>query len=244
MSIFCALDFSSLSAAEKCAAQVAPHVGGFKLGMELLYAEGLQVCVTSLARLQKPLFIDLKLHDIPNTCAQAVCALLPLQPAFITLHASGGGAMLRAARDAAETAGMLPRPKLLAVTVLTALDETDLKAVGQEGPIAAQVLRLATMAKENGADGIVCSAHEIVALRAALGPDFILMVPGIRPQGAKLDDQKRVLSPATAMQAGATHLVIGRPITEAEDPAAAAAAMADEMAKAMIAKTGPAILRA
>jgi orotidine-5'-phosphate decarboxylase len=164
----------------------------------------------------RPLFLDLKLHDIPNTVAGGVRAANACAPAFLTIHASGGPAMIAAARAAADA-----NMQILAITVLTSLDDGDLDAVGQIGPSGDQALRLALVAKAAGADGVVCSAHEIARLRAACGPDFKLVVPGIRPAWAAAGDQKRVMTPREAMDLGADHLVIGRPITQATDPRAA-----------------------
>ncbi len=199
------------------------HVAGIKLGLEYFCANG-PSGYRKVAELGIPLFLDLKLHDIPNTVAGAVSSLLPLKPAFMTIHTSGGGAMMKAAADAAKKAGN-DRPKLLGVTVLTSLNAQDLGAVGQETEPAKQVLRLAKLAAESGFDGVICAPTEVVALRQALGPDFILMVPGIRPAGADIGDQKRVLTPKEAVAAGASYLVIGRPITQAPDPLAMAKAI-------------------
>src|SRR5690606_2711140 len=179
-----------------------------------------------------PVFLDLKLHDIPNTVAGAMRSVVPLAPAFVTVHASGGAAMLRAAAEAARAAaaehGVAP-PRLLAVTVLTSLSAADLEAVGQGAAVTDQVRRLAVLARDAGIDGAVCAPHEIEALRRDCGPGFVLMVPGIRPAGAASGDQKRVLTPAEAVARGADHLVIGRPITAAADPAAAARAILEEL---------------
>ena len=175
-----------------------------------------------------PLFLDLKFHDIPNTVAGAVRAVLPLKPAILTVHASGGRAMLEAARDAAAAAGA-DRPKIVAVTVLTSLDDGDLDAVGQRGPALDQAKRLAAIAQQAGVDGVVCSPKEVAALRAQCGATFLLVVPGIRPSWAATGDQKRVMTPAEAVAAGADHLVIGRPITAAADPAEAARRIAAEL---------------
>lgn len=172
-----------------------------------------------------PLFLDLKFHDIPNTVAGAVRAATNLNVTYMTLHAAGGAEMMRAANDAAQDEahkhGITP-PQLLAVTVLTSLDNQALESVGQKTPSDDQVLRLATLTKQSGLSGIVCSGLDIVRVRTALGHDLTLMVPGIRPAGAATQDQKRVMTPADAMKAGATHLVIGRPITGADDPGKAA----------------------
>ncbi len=222
--VFCAIDTPSLERARDLAGRVAPHVGGLKLGLEFFNANGPDG-VRAITALGRPLFLDLKLHDIPNTVAGGIRSATALAPTFITIHASGGHAMMRAAADAAiESADKfgIARPRLLGVTVLTSLDGEDLAAVGQEPEVSAQVDRLAALAKESGLDGIVCAPQEIARLRALCGPDFTLMVPGIRPVGSDPGDQKRVMSPAEAMAQGADHLVIGRPITGAEDPAAAA----------------------
>ncbi len=226
--IFCALDTTDLGRAVALAGQLAGRVGGIKLGLEFFGANGPEG-VARVAETGLPIFLDLKFHDIPNTVAGAVRAVLPLKPAMLTVHASGGGAMLRAAMDAAAEAGEA-RPKILAVTVLTSLDDDDLEAVGQSRPATDQVLRLAELAQKSGVDGIVCSPHEVATMRAECGPDFCLVVPGIRPAGAALGDQKRVMSPAEAVAAGADYLVIGRPITQADDPADAARRIAEEMA--------------
>lgn len=228
--VFCAADTDNLAEARALTRQLRGQVGGIKLGLEFFGACG-PAGVAELVREGLPVFLDLKLHDIPNTVAAAVRALVPLGVDFMTLHASGGPAMLEAAAKAARAAASgAKRPRLLAVTVLTSMDETDLEAIGVTAAPADQVLRLARLAKAAGLDGGVCSAHEIAVLRAALGPDFILMVPGIRPAGAAIGDQKRVMTPAAAIAAGADHLVIGRPITAAADPAAAARAIAAELA--------------
>jgi orotidine-5'-phosphate decarboxylase len=226
--IFVAIDTTDLAQARALVAAVGPHVGGVKLGLEFFCARGHDGVRAVGAGL--PVFLDLKLHDIPNTVAGAVRAVAPLRPAILNVHAAGGAAMMRAAREAAEaSAGDGPRMKIIGVTVLTSLDATDLDAVGQRIPVADQVKRLAGLAQASGLDGVVCSAHEIAVLRAACGPDFLLVVPGIRPVGAALGDQKRVMTPVEAVAAGASHLVIGRPITAEPDPAAAARAIAVEL---------------
>ena len=171
------------------------------------------------------IFLDMKLHDIPNTAAAAVRALVPLCPAYLTLHAAGGKAMLTAAAEAAREAAdelHVPRPRLLGVTVLTSLDEADLKDLGQDASPTRQADRLSFLAQDAGLDGVVCSAHEIGHLRRRHGDDFLLVVPGIRPDWTTQDDQKRVTTPGEAMALGANILVVGRPITRATDPADAA----------------------
>lgn len=227
--VFAAIDTIDLAAAQSLCRALKGAVGGVKLGLEFFVANGPAGVRAAAAEFDLPLFLDLKLHDIPNTVAGAVRASLPLAPAFLTIHASGGPAMIEAAAKTAALAGE-SRPRILAVTVLTSLDDGDLAKVGQQTPALEQVVRLARLAQESGADGIVCSPAEAAAVRAACGPDFILMIPGIRPEWAAAGDQKRFTTPAQAMAAGATHLVIGRPITGADDPAAAARRIAAELA--------------
>ena len=219
--VFCAIDIADPDAALKLARQVAPHVGGLKLGLEFFVANGPDG-VRRFSELGLPIFLDLKLHDIPNTVAASVRAAVTLDIAFLTVHAGGGAEMLRRAAEAA--AG---RIKLLGVTVLTSMDEEDLLETGQILPLSGQVARLGKLALRSGLDGLVCSPLEIAALRLVGGIGPILMVPGIRSAGADVQDQKRTQTPAEAMRAGATYLVIGRPITGAADPAAAAIEIAE-----------------
>lgn len=228
-----ALDTADLGRAKALAEALKGAVGGIKIGLELYSSRGVEG-VRALAALGLPVFLDLKLHDIPNTVASAVRAILPLKPFMLTVHAAGGAAMLRAAAAAAAEAGDA-RPRLAAVTVLTSLDAEDLARVGQAGPVAEQVLRLATLARDAGIDAAVCSPQELRLLRPRLGADFILVVPGIRPVWAapasgRIDDQKRIMSPAEAIAAGADYLVIGRPITAARSPREAAERIAAEIA--------------
>jgi orotidine-5'-phosphate decarboxylase len=225
--IFCALDTTEVDHARSLARSLAGAVGGMKLGLEFFAANGPEG-VRAVAAGAGRVFLDLKLHDIPNTVAGAVRAVTPLAPAFLTLHCAGGAAMLRAARDAAAAAGSAPRTRLLGVTVLTSLDEDDLAATGQKSPVADQVLRLAVLAQASGLDGVVCSPQEVGMLRRECGPGFLLVVPGIRPAGSTAGDQKRIMAPREALAAGADYLVIGRPITAAPDPAAAAQALLGE----------------
>ena len=217
-----AIDTPDQMRAASLAAAVAPHCGLFKLGLEFFCALGPSGIAGITGR---PLFLDLKLHDIPNTVAGAVAAVLPLRPRMLTLHASGGAAMIEAARRASEAAAA-DRPLLLAVTVLTSLDAAGLNAVGVAGGIKQQVLRLARLALDAGADGLVCAAAEVPMLRDALGQAPVLVVPGIRPAGEAPGDQARAADPASAIAAGADWIVVGRPITAARDPAAAAEAIA------------------
>jgi orotidine-5'-phosphate decarboxylase len=222
-----ALDAPDLGAAERWAAAIAPHAGLLKVGLELFSAEG-GAAVRRIAR-HRPVFLDVKLHDIPNTVAGAVRALAPLGPAWITVHASGGAAMVEAARRQAERAGA-DRPRLLAVTVLTSLDAGALAATGVAGGPVQQVLRLGRLAVEAGADGLVCSPREVAPLRAALGEAPALVVPGVRPAGSAADDQARTATPEEMAAAGADWIVVGRPITRAADPGGAAAAIARALA--------------
>lgn len=226
--VFCALDTPNIEKALQLAQKLKGNIAGLKIGLEFFMANG-PLSFKSFSDLDVPLFLDVKLHDIPNTVKGAIESLLPLEPDFITIHTSGGAAMMKAAADAAAKAKGR-RPKLLGVTVLTSLDSEDLAQVGQDTDSTAQAKRLALLAKNSGLDGIICSPAEAKALREACGPDFILMVPGIRPSWAATGDQKRVTTPKEAMEAGATYLVIGRPITGAEDPAKAAQMIADELA--------------
>ena len=196
-----------------------------KLGLEFFLANG----AAGMRRIdQRPIFLDLKLHDIPNTVAGGIRAVLKLRPAFITVHAAGGRAMLAAARAAAETAGP-DRPRILAVTVLTSLDGEALHETGVAGGPRQQVLRLARLALDAGADGLVCSPHEIAMLRAALGPQALLVVPGIRPAGSAAADQARTMTPGEAAREGADWIVVGRPITASAHPGQAAAAIAADL---------------
>lgn len=228
--IFVALDTHDLARAAALARDLAGLVGGVKIGKEFFTAHGPDG-VRAVAG-GVPLFLDLKFHDIPNTVAGALRSAVHLRPAFLDVHAAGGRAMLEAAVQAvaegAEDADV-PRPQLLGVTVLTSLSEADLEEIGQAGPASDQAVRLARLAQSCGLDGVVCSPREIAALRTACGPDFVLMVPGIRPSWAASGDQKRVTTPAEALAAGADYLVIGRPVTAAPDAAAAARRIVEEI---------------
>jgi orotidine-5'-phosphate decarboxylase len=224
--VYVALDTPDIEYALNLAAQVSPHVGGLKLGMEFLAANG-PAGIRQFEKFGLPIFTDTKYHDIPNTVAGAIRATAALGVEIINVHAAGGPAMLKAARDAARAVS--PKTKVIAVTVLTSLSDEDLTAVGQVPPARDQVLRLAALTRECGLDGVVCSAHEIAPLRAALGDDFLLVVPGIRPAGSALGDQQRVMGPRQARDAGASILVIGRPITAAADPGEAARAIAESL---------------
>jgi orotidine-5'-phosphate decarboxylase len=217
--IFVAIDTPDLARVRDIARAVRSVAGGLKLGLEFFAAHG-PAGVAELGEFGLPIFLDLKLHDIPNTVAKAVHALAPLEPAILTVHAGGGLAMLENAKAAAS-----PKTKVVAVTVLTSLDEKDLAAAGVKGSPADQVARLAALARDAGLDGIVCSGEEVAAARKAW-PEGFFVVPGVRPQGGGVADQKRTVTPRAAIDAGASILVVGRPITESDDPSAAVRSIA------------------
>ena len=229
-----ALDLPDRAALLAMAGLVAPEAGVLKVGLEAFVAEGPSL-VRELVATGADIFLDLKLHDIPNTVGRAAAAAVATGAAIVNCHASGGLDMLRAfgdgGREAATKTGR-PAPKLVAVTVLTSLDAGALVAIGLSGAPRDAAVRLASLAKEAGLDGVVCSPEEIAAIRAACGKDFLLVVPGVRPAGAAPGDQKRVATPADAIRAGADLLVVGRPITGAADPAAVARAVTAEIAAA------------
>jgi orotidine-5'-phosphate decarboxylase len=227
--VFTAIDTTNLDAACSLGSTLGPVTGGIKLGKEFFTAHGPQG-VLKVGGTEIPLFLDLKFHDIPNTVAGGVRAAANiLTPNMLTIHASGGPAMIRAAADASAEFGSA-RPLILAVTVLTSMDDDDLVSVGVNSTAEDQVLRLAELAQKNGADGVICSPREIAAIRNVCGPDFKLVVPGIRPIGTDHGDQKRVKTPPEAMADGASYLVIGRPITAADDPASAIGTILDSLA--------------
>ncbi|HEX7329139.1 MAG TPA: orotidine-5'-phosphate decarboxylase [Casimicrobiaceae bacterium] len=218
-----ALDFADTAPALALAARLDPAKCALKVGKELFTSADAGL-VRELVRRGFRVFLDLKFHDIPNTVAQACAAATRLGVWMLNVHASGGAAMMAAAREAVDRAageGGMRRPHLIAVTVLTSLAADDLAAIGVVASPEEQVLRLAKLAKAQGLDGVVCSGREAAPLRRALGRDFLLVTPGIRPAGADLQDQSRVMTPAQAIEAGADYLVIGRPITAAGDPPAA-----------------------
>ena len=223
--IFVALDTVDAGRALSLARGLTGLIGGVKLGKEFFTANG-PAGVERVARAGLPVFLDFKFNDIPKTVSSAVTAALPLRPFLITVHALGGGAMMRGAVAAA--AGTA-RPMLVAITVLTSLDDADMKELGLAGPILDRVLALARLARNCGLDGVVCSPLEVAALRREMGPGFKLVVPGIRPTWAVAGDQKRVMTPADALAAGADYLVIGRPITGADVPRDAARRIAEEV---------------
>ncbi|WP_395708769.1 orotidine-5'-phosphate decarboxylase [Reyranella sp.] len=237
--VYCGIDTTDLAQATRLIQSIAgapsPAVGGIKLGLEFFLAHGAPgvryAFPTPVRATGVGFFLDLKLHDIPNTVAGGIRAVVELEPTYITIHVQGGREMLRAAvAEAVDQSARLrvTRPMLLGVTVLTSLDRSDLEATGVLAEPSDQVLRLANLAQESGLDGVICSPLEIAALRQVCGPDFVLMVPGIRPIGSDANDQKRAMTPRQAIDLGATHLVVGRPIYRAADPRAAAEAISRE----------------
>lgn len=234
--IFCAVDTRDPERADHLAGLLGPEIGGLKLGLEFFNAQGPDGVRRVMERADDEtlLFLDLKLHDIPNTVANALRSVMPLKPDFVTIHAGGGLDMMKAAVAAAqdEAAALGTQlPKLLGVTVLTNLDDMDLSETGVHGGVEEQVRRLADLAQLAGMDGVICSPREIEIIRNSCGVDFTLVVPGIRPASADIsgDDQKRTLTPGEAMTAGADYLVIGRPLTQADDPAQAARDIVSDM---------------
>ena len=230
--VFAALDRPDLEGALALGRSLEGVVGGLKVGLEFVTANGPDG-VRRVVDLGLPVFLDVKFHDIPNTVARAVRAADTLGVAMLTLHVAGGPAMLRAAVEAARA--QEPCPRLIGVTVLTSLDDADLATLGIPDKVSAHVLRLSELAWDNGLDGIVCAPHEVALLRSRFDRDFQLVVPGIRPSGSAVGDQKRAKTPADAVAAGADVLVIGRPITAAPDPRAAAEAIGAEIAAAQAA---------
>lgn len=226
MSVFCALDTDDLALACRWAGAIGPVTGGLKLGLEFVNSHGPRgIEAVKEACPEAALFIDLKFHDIPNTVAGAVRTICRnFGPAYLNVHAAGGMRMMQAAAEAVEGDS-----RLLAVTLLTSIDEEELARIGHVNGLREQVVRFALLAQDAGLHGVVCSAHEIEAVREGCGADFDLMVPGIRPEGGAVQDQKRVMTPAQAMRLGATHLVIGRPITGAVDPVNAAERIVNDL---------------
>lgn len=222
-----ALDSSDVETAARWAHAVAPYVQALKVGLELFCRQGPEVLKTVRGASGVDLFLDLKLHDIPTTVAAAASAVARFKPRYLTVHAVGGSAMVRAAVDAA------PEVHIAAVTVLTSLDASGLNEIGLAGPPLDAVRRLAALAVAAGARALVCSPHEVAALRTEVGPDVDLITPGVRPAGSAAQDQARVATPQQALADGANLLVIGRPITGATDPGAAAAALAAALAPSL-----------
>jgi orotidine-5'-phosphate decarboxylase len=221
-----ALDAPDLETAARWAGLVTPHVSTLKIGLELYLRYGPEVVASVRGASGVQIFLDLKLHDIPVTVAAAARAVARLRPALLTVHAAAGPAAIRAAAEASRGT------KVVAVTVLTSLGEADLRRIGLVGPASDAVRRLATLAVESGASGLVCSPQEVAAVRAEVGADILLITPGVRPVGADTHDQARVATPEEALRAGADLLVIGRPITGAADPGAAAGAIAASLRRA------------
>ena len=225
-----AMDVPDSHQAMELVSRLAGTCQWLKVGLELYVAAGPRM-VTALAEQGYNVFLDLKLHDIPNTVGSTARTAAVLGAKMLTLHAGGGPAMLTAAREA--LAGVGDAPQLLAVTVLTSMDAAQLKAVGVDRAPADQVMELARMGKACGINGFVCSPQEVAALRTLTGAEGVLVIPGIRPVGAAVGDQKRVATPADAIRQGASYLVVGRPITQAANPAEAAEAVLNEMATAL-----------
>jgi orotidine-5'-phosphate decarboxylase len=223
-----ALDAPDLETAARWAALVTPHVSTVKVGLELYLRYGPAAVASVRGASGVQVFLDLKLHDIPATVAGAARAVARLRPALLTVHAAAGPAAIRAVAEAA------PATRVVAVTVLTSLGEGDLSRIGLAGPVSDAVRRLAALAVEAGARGLVCSPQEVAALRAEVGDEIMLITPGVRPAGAEMNDQARVATPEEALRCGADLLVIGRPITGAADPGAAAAAIAASLRRAEV----------
>lgn len=225
--IVVALDYPDAEAARRFVARIRPGLCRLKVGKELFVAAGPEF-VRELVGQGYAVFLDLKFHDIPNTVAQACKAAAQLGVWMVNVHASGGPRMLAAARESLE--GVRQRPLLIAVTVLTSMGDDELRAIGIDTDAQQQVMRLATLTRDAGLDGVVCSAREAPALRQSMGREFRLVTPGIRPAGSDQGDQTRTLTPAQALQAGADYLVIGRPITQAVDPVDALQRISAEIA--------------
>ena len=221
-----ALDVSNAAAAQTLVQRIGDAAGIYKVGLQLFTAEGPEL-VRELVRSGRRVFLDLKLHDIPNTVSHAVKAAVELGAYMLTVHASGGAAMLRAATEAADG-----RVNILAVTVLTSLNDDDLQEIGVSGRVSDQALRMASLAQSAGCQGIVTSPREAQMIRKSLGEGFAIVTPGVRPAGSDTHDQQRISTPAEAIANGASHIVVGRPITHAPDPASAAAAIISEMEQA------------
>lgn len=229
--LIAALDVPTRDDAERLVERLGTSVSYYKVGMELFYALGGDI-VTWLKEREKKVFLDLKLHDIPNTVGNGLCSLLRLRPDILNVHTAGGLRMMQTASEAlhhaADQAG-IPCPKLIGVTVLTSMDAQDWTGLGHTGTIADEVLRRAKLAQEAGLDGVVASPAETAEIRRACGDDFLIVTPGIRPAGVSRDDQRRVMTPAGAMRAGTSQIVVGRAIYAAENPRAAAEEILKEM---------------
>lgn len=232
--LIAALDFHTKEDALALVEKLGDNVVFYKVGMELFYSVGTPI-VEELKKRNKKIFLDLKLHDIPNTVAQGLCSLLRQGADIMTIHGSGGYTMMKTAVDTVRAEAKklgVKAPKIIAITVLTSINEEDWAGLGQAMPIKEQVVRIAKLAKKAGLDGVVASPQEAKLIREACGKDFMIVTPGVRPAGSSLDDQSRVATPAKALQDGASHLVIGRPIRAAQDPALAAKNILEEMENA------------
>ena len=230
-----ALDFHTLEDVKAFVEKLGDDVSFYKVGMELFYSVGVPV-IDYLREAKKEIFLDLKLHDIPNTTAEGLCSLMRLGATILNVHASGGYTMMKTAADALkkEAASLgIQRPKLIAVTILTSIDQTDWTGMGNSSEIASQVVRLAKLAKAAGLDGVVASPKEAAVIREACGDGFLIVTPGVRPSGSASDDQSRIATPAKALKDGASHLVVGRPIRAVVDPLAAAKEIIEEMRDAI-----------
>ena len=229
--LIAALDFHTMEDVERLVNELGESVSYYKVGMELFYSVGAQV-VTWLRQQGKDVFLDLKLHDIPNTTAGGICSLMRLGATMLNIHASGGYTMMKTTVDRmheeAEKLG-IECPKLIAVTVLTSINQEDWEGLGQAIQIKSAVVRYAKLAKKAGLDGVVASAQEASLIREACGPDFLIVTPGIRPAGSEVHDQSRIATPSIALKDGASHLVVGRPIYAAADPKLAAQKIIEEM---------------
>jgi orotidine-5'-phosphate decarboxylase len=226
-----ALDFHTMHDVKEFVEKLGDSVSYYKVGMELFYSVGSEV-ITYLKEQKKSIFLDLKLHDIPNTTAEGLCSLMRLGATMLDVHASGGYTMMKITAERlqkeAKSLG-IKRPKLIAITVLTSINEEDWNGLGQSMEIREQVVRLAKLAKKAGLDGVVSSPQEAAAIRQACGEDFIIVTPGVRMAGASVDDQSRVATPTFALRSGASHLVVGRPIRLAAEPKAATESIIKEM---------------
>ena len=226
-----ALDVHTLADVKKLVEELGDSVSYYKVGMELFYSVGSEV-ITYLKSQGKDIFLDLKLHDIPNTVAEGLCSLMGLGATMLNVHASGGFTMMKIAAEklrAAAKKANIQAPKLIAVTVLTSIGEDDWHGLGYTVPISEQVVRLAKLAKDAGLDGVVASPQEAALIREACGKDFLIVTPGVRPAGASIDDQSRIATPSAALKNGATHIVVGRPIRTADNPREAAEAIINEI---------------
>lgn len=226
-----ALDVHDTDSVQKTVTALGDTVNFYKVGMELFYSVGSDV-VKYLKSEGKNIFLDLKLHDIPNTVAQGLCSLTHLGADILNIHAGGGFTMMKTAADrlhAEAERKKIPCPKLIAITVLTSINQNDWEDLGQTNNIKGQVLRLAKLAQKAGLDGVVASPQEAELIREACGDDFMIVTPGIRPAGGDADDQSRIATPSAALKSGATHLVVGRPILKAKDPKEAAEKILAEM---------------